>query len=114
MLFSRLLYLTILIGTPFFINAGLTKFQGGPKSTSLERGFTLAWLFVGQIIGGALGWAMPIVMEDFEAIDPKLLRSLWRPFLWVILILADAAPALGGYYVVFKMLKDYGNCKQLS
>lgn len=88
----------ILMLIPYLIIYFTTKFE--PKqSTAAQRGWTMAWLSAGQIVGiGMVG-----VWRDW--------RNLGRVGGWGALVMvAYAVPAVGGWVVVGQMLREFGVC----
>jgi len=91
----------ILIGfiacaAPYAIIAGFTRFQA-EQSTPAQRGWTMAWLVVGQVAG--LWAGVGIIGQRFSV-------DFWDAF--VVLVLS--APAIGGLVVVGQMIIVHGAC----
>lgn len=96
---------------PLIITSVLSRLQAGSSST-LQRGFTMAWLVTG-IFGGILSYKL-LSMLFFNKYDtPKYWNFLVGAFIfWVLIPLG--VPALGGFVIVGQMPKEYGICDSLS
>jgi hypothetical protein len=95
---------TLSIITPYVLIFALTQFKPA-DSTAVQRGFTMAWLVVGQVYGLGLGLWYDYVMTDLSGPDD---RAGW---VGVVAWLAFAsAPAIGGLVMVGQMLKLDGSC----
>ncbi|KAJ0421495.1 hypothetical protein BJY00DRAFT_312098 [Aspergillus carlsbadensis] len=94
-------WLGLLLGlVPLIIVGALTGFKAG-ESSPLQRGFIMAWFVVG-VVGGIWGWALA----------GTVWRDPWAGLYTLIALLPVAAPAIGGFVVVGRMLgsgspKDY-------
>ncbi|KAL2843051.1 hypothetical protein BJX68DRAFT_270376 [Aspergillus pseudodeflectus] len=102
---------------PLAIVGALSHFSAG-RSSMLERGFTMAWLAVGTVGGlwawiGATGIFMAISTFDRAFSARELSMTAWLTY-WLAVVIPLAAPAMGGFVVVAKMLGEYGVCIDLS
>ena len=91
-----LLVMTVL--GPYIIIAALTKFKA-QKSTSVQRGFMMSWLVVGQVGGFICGAVM---------FDDQTWRQRCRTF--IISTITFGAPSIGGFVVAALMMKEFGYC----
>ena len=93
--------------------AGLTQFQPR-QSTSTQRGFTMAWLAVGQVYGYALAnyhSIRSIWNHDAPHLDAGEARQIrFYLELYALTLISIGAPAVGGFVVVGQMLKEAGSC----
>jgi hypothetical protein len=87
---------------PVIIVGALTGFSAGDESSPLQRGFIMAWFVVG-IAAGIWGWALV----------GTVLKDSWAWLYTLIALLPVAAPAIGGFVVVGRMLGEYGICTYL-
>ena len=98
-LFSLALPVFIFSLIPIIVVGALTEFEAGSNSTPVQRGFTMAWLAVGILVG--------ILMPDFARTRHRLNSAT----LDTILTIALYSPAsIGGMVVVGQMVRDYGIC----
>lgn len=102
---SLLRYGTMLIGVlalvaPYAIIGGLTQFKSA-DSTKAQRGWTMAWLVVGQVYG--LWISFSIRNQLAYVVEPK---SVWLGC--NIFVLLIGAAAIGGLVVVGQMMTAYG------
>jgi hypothetical protein len=95
------LFIAITFLTPYIVIGVLTRFKP-QSSTALQRGFTMAWLVVGEV-SGILCYAF---MEE---------ESKWheRGRLFAIFVILFGAPAIGGFVIVGLMMKEFGYCVDL-
>ncbi|KAL3473062.1 hypothetical protein BJX99DRAFT_261745 [Aspergillus californicus] len=100
---------------PLAIVGALSRFSAG-SSSILERGFTMAWLATGTV-GGWIGYfgiegifGKSIKDEDFTSKENYM--TSWAAF-GIVVVVPLAAPAVGGFVVVAKMLREYGICLHL-
>ena len=108
----QILSTAAVIGIPFVIIGVLTGFHPG-QSTKHERVWTMIW----YVFGGLFGWAIPIMLGDFEhdvedgdgRIPPKATAVLR-----IFYALTCGVGTIGGLVMVGKMLKEYGNCIRLG
>jgi hypothetical protein len=96
----------------------LTKFNKG-SSTSIQRGFSLAWI----IVGGMMGGVWPGISESVVALVSSWVS--WKPWKGTDLLFMRAVffmflvvgglfvPAIGGMVVVGKMFVDFGVCSRI-
>ncbi|KAF7167480.1 hypothetical protein CNMCM5623_000816 [Aspergillus felis] len=108
---------TLLSLPPLAVVGALSRFAPG-SSSSLERGFTMAWLATGSVGGLWLYFGM-LGMFEGEAEKDRDLSTTEKSFVIVIAFVLCfaiplAAPAVGGFVVVAKMLREYGICTRLS
>jgi formate-dependent nitrite reductase membrane component NrfD len=103
------MFLFFLIASPLAINGAFSRFRTGPGSKTWERGFIGAWLWVGQIGGVGLGLYIPWVFRKWDDIRKEKLQLV----LLVCITVLIGSPAVGGYFAVWQMLKNYGNCTGL-
>ena len=93
---------------PYAIIGGLTKFQP-EQSTKTQRGWTMAWLVVGQLYGAFL----PLYDESFEQMSQQHERyenfamPVWLTKL--LFVCSLGIPAIGGFVIVGMMIRDYGS-----
>jgi hypothetical protein len=84
-------------------------FETGTESTTLQRGFVMSWLVVGQVFGAISGWlghsdsTVGNIFYDYELGTKEGYFSL-------LLLVAVIAPAVGGFVVVGLMIKQFGSC----
>ena len=83
---------------PYLVIAGLTRFHAG-ESTRAQRIWTMLWLTFGVVFG----WAM----TAFDHLEHNYVG------VYCVLLLL-AAPAVGGYVAVCRMLKAYGYCVEIG
>ncbi|KAI9687420.1 MAG: hypothetical protein M1820_010457 [Bogoriella megaspora] len=123
--------LLLLLGLiPLAIIGGISGFQAG-NSTSVQRGFTMAWLIVGVVLGFALLSVVPDPGDPKEEAGKKKTKKMHRsikqyliddaacessaPDLAVIsLTLLCSPPAIGGMVIVKLMISQYGICSQIG
>ena len=91
------------IVVPYVLIATLTQFQA-KESTSLQRGFIMAWLAIGQLYGFGIRISIDYMLPIADL--PNQLISVSEG---ILLILASA-PAIGGLVMVAQMLKEDGSC----
>ena len=91
-----LLALTVVV--PYALIAALTKFRA-QRSTTIERGFMMSWLVVGQVGGFLCGAVM---------FDDQSWRQRGRTF--IISLILFGAPSIGGFVMVVIMMKQFGYC----
>ena len=78
--------------------------HSGQQSTFAQRAFTMAWLLTGCVVGGTIfAW-----YGSFKK-NAGVLTSSNAIFLCIFLVIGGV-PAIGGFVVVFQMLKAYGFC----
>lgn len=103
---------------PLAIVGGLSRFATG-NSSLLERGFTMAWLATGLFAGL---WVY-LILGYIYVLHPSLTRLGMEArahsiasllFFTLTVVVPLAAPAVGGFVVVAKMLSEYGMCVDLS
>ncbi|OCL02254.1 hypothetical protein AOQ84DRAFT_393104 [Glonium stellatum] len=90
------------------IIGGLTNFKNG-SSTQAQRGWTMAWLSFGIL----MGYEMDLLKEKLES--RQRLNYQWytnsQTLAYVFSrVLIFSVPAIGGFVVVGQMLLDYGSC----
>ncbi|KAL3459178.1 hypothetical protein BJX64DRAFT_291431 [Aspergillus heterothallicus] len=96
---KRIAWLTFLIAiVPLIVVGSLTHFKAG-GSSSLQRGFMMAWLIVG-IAGSMLGYTLARTARD----------NLYVMLVYMLVFLPIAVPAIGGFVLVGKMIEEYGTC----
>jgi hypothetical protein len=89
----------IALVSPYVIIGAWTRFRE-ESSTSIQRGFTMAWLVYGQILGFLVGSnATCQGDEGCPAIGST-----------VILVIIFGVPAIGGLIVVGQMVHASGSC----
>jgi hypothetical protein len=99
--------------TPYAVIAGMTQFE--PRhSTSTQRGFTMAWLVVGQVYGYALA-NFHLILNRFHRASPHLDAKEFRQIrfylgLYALAFILVGVPTVGGFVVVSQMLKEVGSC----
>jgi len=98
----------VALASPYAIIGGLSKFQAG-QSTSLERGFLLTWLIWGQCSGVMLEVGLERICLWMEANGKEKYEIFWA--VWIIAIYG--APAIGGFVIVVKMMREFGVCTYL-
>lgn len=102
-------YLSLCFGLlPFAIIGPLSHFNDG-ESTKVQRGWTMAWLVVGNIFGH-------YSYETIETLSNSVAsRALSFNFVKIPLlkVLLYGAATVGGMVVVGQMLVDYGNCVRM-
>jgi hypothetical protein len=101
---------------PLIIVGALSHFSAGSSST-LERGFTMAWLPTGTL-GGFLGYfGIAGILDERSEEDPYLTARDHYIINWIVFglfaVVPLAAPAIGGFVVVSQMLREYGVCIHL-
>ena len=78
--------------------------HSGQQSTFAQRAFTMTWLLTGCVVGGTIfAW-----YGSFRK-NAGVLTSSNAIFLCIFLVIGGV-PAIGGFVVVFQMLKAYGIC----
>jgi len=100
---------------PIAIIGGLSHFDKG-RSTTSERGWTMAWFSCGMLFGPLLSdIAFLDTVQTYSpesawwiSRDPRFIVKI------VLYILLYAAPAIGGFVVVGQMLNSYGTCISVS
>ncbi|MCJ1331009.1 hypothetical protein MMC10_007696 [Thelotrema lepadinum] len=97
-LFSLGLLIFIFSLIPLVVVGALTGFEAG-SSTPVQRGFTMAWLAVGILVG--------IIMPDFARTRRRLASQTFDTLLTVVMY---APVSVGGMVVVGQMLREYGVC----
>lgn len=100
--------------TPYAVIAGLTRFRPR-QSTLIQRGFTVAWLAVGQVYGYALA-NVHLIRNIVNHNAPHLYAGEVRQILFflklhALVLISIGAPAIGGFVVVGQMLKEAGSCE---
>jgi hypothetical protein len=99
---------------PLMIVGALSHFSAGSSST-LERGFTMAWLATGTV-GGFLGYCG--IAGIFESRCPDTTAREDSSIIWIVCglfaVVPLAAPAVGGFVVVAQTLREYGVCIHLA
>jgi hypothetical protein len=106
----------LLISIPIAIIGGISRFDKG-RSTAAERGWTMAWLSCGMLFG-------PLFSSGFfldRGEEKETHEDAWRESRsprsslgHLFFILWFAAPAIGGFVVVGRMLNAYGICITVS
>lgn len=100
--------------TPYAVIAVLTRFQAR-QSTSIQRGFTVAWLVVGQVYGYTLAnfnLIRNILNHNPPHLDAgEVKQGLFFLKLHALVLISIGAPAVGGFVVVGQMLKEAGSCE---
>jgi hypothetical protein len=86
---------------PYAIIGGLTGFKS-QNSTSAQRGWTMAWLVVGQVFGQAA----PLQKRSYQK---KSVKGYYLVLVYRILVFG--APAIGGLVVVEQMIVADGYCE---
>ena len=96
--------------TPYILIAIFSHgFETGTESTTLQRGFVMSWLVVGQVFGAISGQrghedsTVGNIFYDYELGTKEGYFSL-------LLLVAVIAPAVGGFVVVGLMIKQFGSC----
>jgi hypothetical protein len=117
-LIERLKWLPIML-LPAMITIGITgalsKFRHG-RSTPTQRGVFLAWILEAFAIETLLrlNWpyTQPLNVDDLSprAIYFTILRACFYLLFWMVVFV----PAVWGYVIVGKMLKEYGVCTLMS
>ena len=127
------MYMPLLLGLiPLAIIGGLSGFRAG-NSTSLQRGFTMAWSIVGIVYGLVLHSSSPDRGDALEEEEMRRKDKKHREHRSVAQYLMDGAacessapdmgilsltllcspPAIGGMVLVGLMINEYGNCSSL-
>ena len=78
----------------------------GQQSTLAQRAWTVTWLMAGCIIGATISF----LGRSFSIAWKSDVSPVWVSFVVCCLILIFSVPAIGGFVVVFQMLKAYGIC----
>lgn len=89
-----------------FIILMLSNFSG-QQSTVAQRAWTVTWLVTGQIFGTVI-YVVGRVHNVWRS--DALPTSMWLRFAVCCYMVIFGAPAIGGFVVVFQMLKAYGIC----
>ncbi|RPA86096.1 hypothetical protein BJ508DRAFT_358598 [Ascobolus immersus RN42] len=98
-----------LIIVPYLVIYAFTRWEKGERSTPAMRGWILAWLSMGQILGlGMVG-----VWKEWRGIGENW-KDRWKGGWGALCILAYAVPAIGGMVMVGKMQKEGGICEYIS
>ena len=92
------LFSCILVILPYVFIFLLTGFRNG-DSTSAQRGWMMSWLVFNQIFS-AYGYM-------FSTTD---IASLVQAAFLAVFVLANSAPAIGGFVMVGRMLFEFGTC----
>jgi len=97
---SRLAWTLLVLATvvPYAIIGGLTKYRP-ESSTSIQRGFMMSWLVVGQVGG---------FFTAFQLYAAKNWREAGLRFL--IPCILFGVPAIGGFVIVVLMMRQVGYC----
>jgi hypothetical protein len=104
---------------PLAIIGGISQFQNG-HSTHTQRAWTMTWLVFGMITGitGKIAWFSESWRQENSPLHmfrSGRSASLYDSFLFIPFILIFySAPAIGGFVVVGKMIREYGVCTELS
>ncbi|ORY10866.1 hypothetical protein BCR34DRAFT_566129 [Clohesyomyces aquaticus] len=86
----------------------ISRFHKGNSSTSLQRGFTMAWLVVGMVFG-ALSIPISKRLREHE----YGISDLTKKWLTLLLYGGFLVPAIGGLVVVCRMIIEYGTCTRI-
>jgi hypothetical protein len=98
-------YVGICIILPLAIVGGFSGFHSG-QNVTIPTAWIFAWLIVGS---SAALWVRGLTGSGFVAESvrsPLLVRQLFVVPLWI--------PALGGFFVVGELLRDFGVCTSFS
>lgn len=95
--------------TPIILIQVLSKFRAG-SSTVSEQAITMLWLAWGSAIGYLVAR-----FEKRDTIGEKVdgVTQVWSVLLKAVFFVVLGAPAIAGWVVVAKMLKEYGKCVKL-
>lgn len=110
--------LYIALSSPAVVD-GISKFQGGTISTKVQKGFAMAWLGCGMVLGQLVAQLNRLgdrrkalrVFGGFmqRETDQALMRRVALFFI-VCLGLLYCVPAIGGAVVDILEIVDYGTC----
>jgi hypothetical protein len=103
--------ISLLLGSISLLPIGLiSKFREG-GGTHEQRVWIACWTIFGFVIGTFAGfWTSVLDLKTFHGVG----LNKWVKFLGKILFAAVfAAPGVGGFIMVGKMLREYGNCVSL-
>ena len=84
-------------------------FETGTESTTLQRGFVMSWLVVGQVFGAISGWLGHSDSTAGNLFYNYQLRDR-EGYFSLLLLVAVITPAVGGFVVVGLMIKQFGSC----
>lgn len=90
----------IALAAPYAIIAGLTGFDAA-KSTSGQRGWTMSWLVLGQVLGVFWGTV------QFATVPST--QETWIGLIFFLILLCAAAP-IGGFVTVAREIIYLGTC----
>jgi len=95
--------------TPIILIQVLSKFRAG-SSTVSQQAITMLWLAWGSAIGYLVAR-----FEKRDTIGEKVdgVTQVWSVLLKAVFFVVLGAPAIAGWVVVAKMLKEYGKCVKL-
>jgi hypothetical protein len=103
--------ISLFLGSLSLLPIGLiSKFREG-DGTHEQRVWIACWTIFGFVIGTFAGfWTSVLDLKTFRGVT----LNKWVKFLAKILFAAFfAAPGVGGFIMVGKMLREYGNCVSL-
>lgn len=124
-------FLPALLGLiPLAIIGAMSRFRAG-DSTSVERGFTMAWLVVGIVYGPVVLSTTPDPGDPNEEatksktkkahrsvkqylLDDSACESSVPDLALIMFTLIFSPPAIGGMVVVARMISQYGICSQIG
>jgi hypothetical protein len=124
-------WLPFLLGMiPLAVTGAMSGFRAG-DSTSVQRGFTMAWVIVGIVYGSAIlstNYGPEDHEEDGkEKTNKEVRRSMKQylkddaacessapDFILILVTLMCSPPAIGGMVVVALMISQYGTCSQIG
>jgi hypothetical protein len=102
---------SLLLGSLSMLPVGLLSRFRRNKSTHEQRVWTLSWMVFGFVIGTFAGWWTSVL--EFRSRKNEGFHNWVKFFGKMAFACVFAAPGLGGFIVVGKMLREYGNCVSL-
>ena len=93
---------------PLGVIGVMTHFHKG-HSTRDQRAWTMTWLAWNGYISPPLERLFDPNLTSYR---DKVVRTSWAAF--ILIVVASAVPAIGGFVTVGQMLQDYGSCKVID
>ena len=104
-------FISLFIGALSLLPIGIISTFHENHSTNGQQAWILCWMFFGVIIGTLGGWWTSVL--DFRSRREKGLGKRVKFLGKLLFALVFGVPGIGGFVVVGKMLRDYGDCVNL-